>query len=140
MYVDQNACIVLMLASGVRKDGSEYVVHGSFPNCQDEWSAHCTLNATTLCLQSPQATKEGHVGEGGTVAWNDGGVWTPLHMSALQFAFLTRRPYVPVTYVFLMVVRSAILNVKDALRRVYTSRFVAQDDEVSAMHGADKEI
>lgn len=131
MYIDDNACMVLVVASGERGDLTDYCVYGAevegTQETNDGWSAKCTLNApdskVELIHKGQENTtrdsafhdKDGHFNEQGEIVWDSGETWRPVHMSSIQFQFFTRRPYVPMTYVLAMMTQSLLFRAKALL-------------------------
>lgn len=122
MYVDQNGCMVLVLITGEYNDVSQYTVHGTtatHPN--DEWTASCELSSSTSKVAFIAGGKDESVAgtrnDKGDIVWEGGDTWRPVHMSPTQFAFLTCRPYVPITFVFFAALNNLFLRVKALVKK-----------------------
>lgn len=114
VYVDQHGCLVLVLMVGECNKVSRYTVHGTTTTSpDDEWIATCELSSDTVTLTTEEDRADvGTRQDNGNVEWKGGDTWRPLHMSSTQFAFFTHRPYVPMMYVFLMVLNNLFSRVK----------------------------
>jgi len=111
MYVDQNSCMVLVLLTGGDDEHSQYTVHGT-TTLNEEWSAPCHLSSSKVVLVNKDKESVGFRNDDGAIVWDEGNTWCPIHMSSTQFAFLTRRPYVPMTYVVYMVMSKLFSRAK----------------------------
>lgn len=119
MYVDGNGCMVLVLITADSGDTSWYTVHGTTADDPtSEWIATCELSSSKVTLlEKNEETAVGARNDDGSIVWEEGDTWRPLHMSTAQFVFLTRRPYVSMTYVFLMVMKNLFLRAKKIAKK-----------------------
>ena len=114
MYVDAASRMVLVLLTGQRGDLSHYHVYDCEATDPEGWSAICTRHADSAVELTGSKGEEGigHVSDEGSIVWDSGDVWHGVHMSALQFDLLTRRPYVPLTYLFIVAMHSLFCRAK----------------------------
>ena len=132
LYVDNNNSVVL-----VCKEDSFYRVIGCKPfekvgergGGEEEeevnWFAICEEGKNNVVLKEKEGTQlSGNMLLGGCIRFEDGKEWSPLYMTDLQVRYLSRRPYVPLTYIFF----SLIYTLFYRLKMVFTS-FRGKKDE-----------
>ena len=127
LYVDQNACMVLVLITREDEELSEYRVHGTTAfETSNEWTATCHLSSSKVILLYEGIETTGTRNDDGAIEWDGGDTWQPIHMSSTQFAFMTHRPYVPITYVFYMVMTKLFSRSRSLFDSAHSSKRVSE--------------
>jgi len=119
LYVDNNNSVVL-----VCKEHSFYNVIGCKPFEEVEeggegevnWFAVCEEGKNSIILKEKEGTElSGNTLLGGCIRFEDGKEWSPLYMTELQIRYLSRRPYVPLTYFLLSLIYALFYRLKVVL-------------------------
>lgn len=112
MYVDANASLIL-ITTARQCDGKAV-----------EWMAHMP-ESDVLIKRSGAAVNwitrgdlSGTYDGAGRITWNDADKWQRLNMSDDQCRVLTRRPYVPLTFIVISLAWSLFAGMADRLRRL----------------------
>ena len=144
VFVDPAFCMVLVSATlpSTKTGAARWDVYGSSASTEDEAIAwHGTLMHATPAsglgpgevrwAEQPLAHLTDSSKNVGTcrivqgaptgsmierIEWSDGSVWTRLKVSSVQRYLLTRRPYIPLTVVFLMTVRTIVAHACNVVR------------------------
>lgn len=111
VYIDTDARLVLVYAHTL--DGNEYSVYLAQGDTADLAVATMT-NKRIVRLDEVGVTHEGFYNGSDCIVFEDGRKWRRVEMSHTQFMLLTSRPYVPLSFM-------AVRVLKGAVNRIYTA-------------------
>ena len=120
LYVDDADRLVLVVATGEK----EWMVHG-VNNDHEGWVGtmiQAPDGTLTLRVSYDDAATQGSYDTRKILWGEEAGAWTRLEASFEQVHILTRRPYIPITYVLYVTVRECVVGIAGYVATQWKSR------------------
>lgn len=124
-YVDTTHCLnIVTLPETVGRDKTEQAT--VYRASSDDPRGHCA-NLTRVSARGARVrlydgdswTRDGIYNGSDCIIWNDGTRWHRLKISHTQASLMSRRPYIPMTFLFLVCTSAFFSWVSDATMVIY---------------------
>lgn len=132
--MDASHCLAIITVSDPKTTGEEATVYRASPD--DSQGIHARLTrassrSSRVCLSQDDTVCNGVYNGADRITWDDGTKWHRLEISNTQASLMTRRAYIPMTFLFMACLAALASWLSDATVAVwYKVRSVAKKESV----------